>query len=107
MTAPVTEEQAGEGVYRVSFAMPSRFTIETLPEPQDTRITFKVVEGRRTAAIRFSGRVHEQLALQKTEELRAWLLRNGIVPKSNFVVALYNPPFIPGIFRRNEIIVDI
>ncbi|MCJ7639496.1 MAG: heme-binding protein [Euryarchaeota archaeon] len=51
--------------------------------------------------------MHEKLAIQKTEELRAWLSRNGIVPKSNFVVALYNPPFIPGIFRRNEIIVDI
>jgi hypothetical protein len=107
MTAPVTEEQAGERSYRVSFAMPSKFTLETLPEPQDKRITFKVVEGRRTAAIRFSGRVHEKLATQKTEELRDWLSRNGMVPKSNFVVALHNPPFIPGIFRRNEIVVDI
>jgi SOUL heme-binding protein len=107
MTAPVTEEQAREGVYRIAFAMPSKFTLETLPEPLDKRITFKVVENRRTAAIRFSGRVHEKLATQKTEELRAWLLRNGIMPKSNFVIALYNPPFIPGIFRRNEIIVDI
>lgn len=106
MTAPVTEEQAGERVHRISFAMPSRFTLETLPEPLDKRITFKVVESRRTAAIRFSGRVHEKLAAQKTEELRDWLARNGIVPKSNFIVALYNPPFIPG-FRRNEIIVDI
>jgi hypothetical protein len=107
MTAPVTEEQAGERAHRISFAMPSSFTLETLPEPLDTRITFKAVESRRTAAIRFSGRVHEKLAIQKTEELRGWLTRNGIVPKSNFVVALYNPPFIPGIFRRNEIIVDI
>jgi SOUL heme-binding protein. len=107
MTAPVTEERTKEGVYRVSFAMPSKFTLETLPEPQDPRITFKVVESRRTAATRFSGRVHDKLATQKTEELRAWLSRNGIVPKSNFIVALYNPPFIPGIFRRNEIIVDI
>jgi hypothetical protein len=107
MTAPVTEEKAGERAYRISFAMPSKFTLGTLPEPQDPRITFKVVESRRTAAIRFSGRVHEKLAAQKTEELRSWLSRNGIVPKSNFVVALYNPPFIPGIFRRNEIIVDI
>jgi len=107
MTAPVTEEQAGERAHRISFAMPSKFTLETLPEPQDTRITFKVVESRRTAAIRFPGRVHDKLATQKTEELRAWLSRNGIEPKSNFVVALYNPPFIPGIFRRNEIIVDI
>ncbi|MGB9371731.1 MAG: heme-binding protein [Halobacteriota archaeon] len=107
MTAPVTEEQAGERAHRISFAMPSRFTLETLPEPLDKRITFKVVESRRTAAIRFSGRVHEKLAGQKTEELTDWLARNGIEPKSNFVVALYNPPFIPGIFRRNEIIVDI
>src|SRR5665647_577771 len=107
MTAPVTEEQTNEGVYRVSFAMPSKFTLETLPEPQDSRITFRVVESRRTGTIRFSGRVHDKLATQKTEELREWLSRNGIVPKSNFVVALYNPPFIPGIFRRNEIIVDI
>ncbi|MGP8132680.1 MAG: SOUL family heme-binding protein [Halobacteriota archaeon] len=107
MTAPVTEEQAGERVHRVSFAMPSRFTLETLPEPLDKRITFTVVESRKTAATRFSGRVHEKLAAQKTEELSDWLVRNGIVPKSNFVVALYNPPFIPGIFIRNEIIVDI
>jgi hypothetical protein len=107
MTAPVTEEQAGEHVFRVSFAMPSKFTLETLPEPQDKRITFKVIESRRTAAIRFSGRVHEKLANEKTEELRTCLSKNGLTPKSNFVVALYNPPFIPGIFRRNEIIVGI
>jgi len=107
MTAPVTEEQAGEHVFRVSFAMPSKFTLETLPEPQDKRITFKVIESRRTAAIRFSGRVHEKLANEKTEELRTCLSKNDLTPKSNFVVALYNPPFIPGIFRRNEVIVDI
>ncbi len=107
MTAPVTEEQAGEHVFRVSFAMPSKFTLETLPEPQDKRITFKVIESRRTAAIRFSGRVHEKLANEKADELRTCLSKNGLTPKSNFVVALYNPPFIPGIFRRNEVIVDI
>ncbi len=107
MTAPVTEEQAGEHVYRVSFAVPSKFTPETLPEPQGKRISFKVIESRRTTAIRFSGRVHQKLTDEKTEELRACLSKNGLTPKSNFVVALYNPPFIPGIFRRNEIIVDI
>ncbi len=107
MTAPVTEEQTGEHVYRVSFAMPSKFTLETLPEPQDKRITFSVIESRRTAAIRFPGRIHERLALQKATELMTWLSRKGIEPRANFVVALYNPPFIPGFLRRNEIIVDI
>ncbi len=107
MTAPVTEEQAGERVYRISFAMPSQFTLETLPEPLDKRITFKAVPSRRVAALRFAGRVDEKLALQKTEELRGWLERKDVVPKANFMLALYNPPFIPGFLRRNEIIVDI
>jgi hypothetical protein len=107
MTDPVTEEQTEERVYRISFAMPSKYSLETLPEPQDKRITFKVVNSRRTAAIRFSGRVHENLANKKIEELKTWLAKNGITPKSNFIVALYNPPYIPGILRRNEIVVDI
>jgi len=107
MTAPVTEEQTGEHVYRISFAMPSKYSLETLPAPEDKRITFKVVESRRTATIRFSGRINESLANKKIEELKTWLSGNNITKKSNFDVALYNPPFIPGIFRRNEIIVDI
>ncbi len=107
MTAPVTEEQTGERVYRISFSMPSKYTPETLPEPQDKRITFKVLESRRTAAIRFSGRVNEKLTNKKIEELKVWLSKNDITQKSNFVVALYNPPYIPGIFRRNEILVEI
>jgi hypothetical protein len=107
MTAPVTEEQTGERVYRISFAMPSKYTPETLPEPQDKRITFKVLESRRTAAIRFSGRVNEKLTNKKIEELKVWLSKNDITQKSNFVLALYNPPYIPGIFRRNEILVEI
>jgi len=107
MTAPVIEEQTGEHVYRISFAMPSKYSLETLPAPEDKRITFKVVESRRTATIRFSGRINESLANKKIEELKTWLSGNNITKKSNFDVALYNPPFIPGIFRRNEIIVDI
>ncbi len=107
MTAPVTDEQTGERVYRISFAMPSKYSLETLPEPQDKRITFKVIESRKTAAIRFSGRVNEKLTNKKIEELNTWLSKNDITQKSNFIAAFYNPPYIPGIFRRNEIIVDI
>ena len=107
MTAPVTDEQTGEHVYRISFAMPSKYSLETLPEPQDKRITFKVIESRKTAAIRFSGRVNEKLTNKKIEELKTWPSKNDITQKSNFIAAFYNPPYIPGIFRRNEIIVDI
>jgi len=107
MTAPVTEEEAGQHVYCISFTMPSKYTLETLPEPDDKRIQFKVVEDQKTAVIRFKGRVNKKLAQEKIEELKKWLNKNGIKPKSNFVVAQYNHPLVPGFFRRNEMIVEI
>jgi hypothetical protein len=51
--------------------------------------------------------VNEKLANKKIEELKVWLSKNDITQKSNFVVAFYNPPYIPAIFRRNDILVEI
>jgi len=107
MTAPLLEEQAGEHVFRVSFAMPSKFTLENASRATRQRITFKVIESRRTLRYDSQGECTRSSRTRKTEELRTCLSKNGLTPKSNFVVALYNPPFIPGIFRRNEVIVDI
>jgi hypothetical protein len=107
MTAPVTEEEAGEKVYRISFTMPANYTLETLPEPEDRRIKFKEVENQRTAVLRFSGRVKEKLAREKIQELKNWLQKNDIKPKSGFIVAQYNNPAVPGFLRKNEIIVEI
>ncbi len=106
MTAPVTEEEV-EKVYRISFTMPANYTLETLPEPEDKRIKFKEVENQRTAVLRFSGRVKEKLAREKIQELKNWLQKNDIKPKSGFIVAQYNNPAVPGFLRRNEIIVEI
>ncbi|MTK63174.1 MAG: heme-binding protein [Methanobacterium sp.] len=80
MTTPVTEEKTGN-IHRISFVMPSKYTMEALPEPEDERI--------------------------KIEEMKKWLKENSIQPMSNFVVAQYNHPAVPGFFRRNEIMVEI
>lgn len=104
---PVTEEKTDELVYRISFTMPSQYTLETLPEPEDKSIMFREVKDQRAAVLRFSGRVRESLEQEKIEELKFWLARHGIEPRSNFVVAQYNHPAIPGFLRRNEIIVTI
>lgn len=105
--APVTREIAGDRLYRISFTMPSQYTLQTLPEPEDRTIQFREVKNRRFAALRFSGRVNEHLEQEKTDELKKWLAANGIKPRSNFIVAQYDHPAIPGFVRRNEIIVDI
>ena len=107
MAAPVTEEEDNENIHRISFTMPSKYTLKTLPEPDDERIKFKEVKNQKTAVLRFSGRVKKKLAMEKMEEMRKWLEKYNLKPKSNFVVAQYNNPAVPGFFRRNEILVEI
>lgn len=106
MTTPVTEEETGN-IHRISFVMPSKYTMEALPEPEDKRIKFEEIKDEKMAVLRFKGRVKEKLATEKIEEMKNWLKGNNIQPKSNFVVAQYNHPAVPGFLRRNEIMVDI
>ncbi len=107
MTAPVSKEKMGEKIHRISFTMPSKYTLESLPEPDDPRIKFKEVKNQKTAVLRFSGRVKMKLAYEKMEEMRKWLAKNNLNPESNFIVAQYNNPAVPGFLRRNEILVEI
>ncbi len=106
MTTPVTEETNGN-IHRISFVMPSKYTLETLPEADDNRIKFEEVKEERMAALRFKGRVKEKLAAQKIEEMKDMLKKHNMGPKSNFIVAQYNNPAVPGFLRRNEILVEI
>ncbi|RPH75483.1 heme-binding protein [bacterium] len=107
MTAPVTSEKVTNNEYTISFVMPAEYTLETLPIPEDKNITFNKIEPHRAAVISFSGRMDEALANKKIAELRGWLGKNNMKPKSNFIMAQYNPPWIPGFMRKNEIMVDI
>lgn len=106
MTTPVTEEKTGN-IHRISFVMPSKYSMEALPEPDNEQIKFEEVKGSKMAVLRFKGRVKEKLASEKIEEMRRWLEENNIQQRSNFVVAQYNNPAVPGFFRRNEIMVEI
>lgn len=107
MTVPVTEEESGLHTYRISFTMPSKYTLDTLPIPEDERIRFKEIRNQKMAVLRFKGRVNHKLAQEEMEELNEWLEKNNIKPKSNFIVAQYNNPAVPGFFRRNEVMVEI
>jgi hypothetical protein len=42
MTAPVNQQKS-EGKYIVSFTMPSKYTLETLPEPLDSSVVLRQV----------------------------------------------------------------
>ena len=54
MTAPVGQQRV-QGKWAVSFMMPASYTLETLPEPEDPKVTLRQVPARRMAAVRYSG----------------------------------------------------
>jgi SOUL heme-binding protein len=69
MTAPVTQ-QADDNSWRVRFIMPSEYTMETLPKPNNPAVKLKEVAAKRFAVIRFSGMAGEDSLNRHTEELR-------------------------------------
>lgn len=107
MTAPVTAEQVYKNDYVVSFIMPRQYDLDTLPVPENKNITFEKVGPFRAAVIRFSGKLREGKAMDKIDDLKKWMDKKGLSPKSNFMMAQYDPPFLPGFLRRNEVIVKI
>lgn len=106
MTAPVSQ-QAAEGKWAVSFMMPASYTMETLPVPDDPKITLRQVPARRVAAVRYSGFWSEEKYLLNKEKLEAWIQKNRFTVGGEPVWARYNPPFTLWFLRRNEILIPI
>ena len=104
MTAPVSMEQTG-GQWRVHFVMPSQYTLDTLPKPNNPAVTLREVPTSNYAVIRFSGFAGEDKTASKTADLIAWLDSKGIIPVGNPELARYNPPWTLPFLRRNEVMV--
>ncbi|WP_246172790.1 SOUL family heme-binding protein [Thermochromatium tepidum] len=109
MTAPVTQHQteAGTETYVVSFVMPERFSLETLPRPNNPRIVLRVEPASRVAARRYSGSWSEARYRDEERRLLHALQRDGLKPRGASVYARYNSPFSLPMFRRNEILVPL
>jgi hypothetical protein len=107
MTAPVTSEPVGEGEWVVSFIMPPEWTMQTLPVANDPDVRLREAPPRRVAVIAFSGVMNERRAERHLEELEAFLSERGLTAQAEPTYAAYNPPWIPGPFRRNEIWIEI
>lgn len=108
MTAPVTAAKIGQGAkYLVSFTMPAKYTLETLPQPVNTAIVVSKVPQHKAAVLKFSGYLNEKTVAKKTQELDKWLKANNLPAKPDFQLAQYNPPWIIGPFRRNEVIAEL
>jgi hypothetical protein len=70
MTSPVAMQQNEQGEYTMAFVMPSKYSLSTLPKPDNEEVTLREVPGCMAAALSFSGSVSgEQLWRDKEQEL--------------------------------------
>jgi len=106
MTAPVGQQRVQES-WAVSFMMPASYTLETLPEPEDPKVTLRQVPARRMAAVRYSGFWNEKGYLRYKLELESWIHEKGHTIVGDPIWARYNAPFTPWFLRRNEILIPV
>ena len=104
MTAPVSMEQL-EGEWRVQFFMPSQYTIDSLPQPNNPAVSLRTLPAKKFAVVRFSGFVSEEKKAAKSAELLEWLEGKNINPHNDTVLARYNPPWTLPFLRRNEVMI--
>lgn len=107
MTVPVLADgdEDGRG-WRTRFVMPARYTLETLPKPGE-EIAIRMLPARRIAAVRFAGEASDALLDRHEDALRHWMRGHALSAAGPVEHAFYNPPFTPGMLRRNEVLIPL
>jgi len=106
MTTPVTQS-GGPGSWTVRFMMPSGYTLETLPKPNDPRVKLLVLPPSRVAVVRFSGLAGADEVARQTGMLGDFMARKKMRASGPASLARYNPPWTLWFMRRNEVMIPI
>jgi hypothetical protein len=107
MTAPVLMHPAG-ATWEMTFILPSTYTLETVPLPNDSRIRLSEAPAEELAVIRFSGAPGDSELLEQTYRLQRWLQgREDYAAGGSYRYAAYDPPFTIPFLRRNEIMIPV
>lgn len=122
MTAPVLESQVSEKIsmtspvligenttinYSIAFILPASYTLETLPIPNNPRVTLREVQAHKVAALSFTWYATPGRVEAKKAELFRFLQRDEVITAGAAQVAQYNPPLSMPLLLRNEILVTI
>lgn len=109
MTAPVTLTLGAvdRSTRTVSFKMPDRYALESLPEPTDRRITLRRIPPRRVAVLTFSGRYGKELPNRERMRLLTHVRNARLLPIGDVTFAGYDAPWTLPFLRRNEVLVEV
>ncbi len=107
MTAPVTQQASAAGSWTITFTMPSSYTMASLPNPVDTRVTLRELAPKKYVALQFGGFNTRANVDEAILRLRQMALSHGFKLQGEPVYARYNPPWTPWFWRRNEILIEV
>lgn len=106
MTTPVISNVEGD-YHTVSFGMPKKYNLNTLPKPVDNRIEIVEIGEKKMAVIRFSWfRTYTRVKAKK-DLLIDLLKKDNIKVIGEVKYAGYNAPWTPPFMVRNEVLVEI
>lgn len=119
MTAPVNQfplkspeqnlvniEDQGNATFLVQFMMPSKYSMQDLPAPDDERVKLRKIEGRLVAARKYSGTWSQKRYERNKKVLLEAMGKNQLRVLSAPVFARYNSPFSLWFLRRNEVLIN-
>ena len=106
MTAPVAQVPGAAGTWVVRFTMPSQWSLQTLPVPDNPAVTLRNTEPARFAVLRFSGLAKPDDVRERSAELLAWAKARKLRVAGPVSLAQYNPPWTLWFMRRNEVMVE-
>ena len=114
MTVPVlmTEDSEISGASAsnsttMSFVIPAEVADKGAPEPSGKNVSLTETGAGEFAVLRFDG-FRDAGAIKIAEEkLRSWIQKQGWTVSGEKKVAYYDPPWTPGLLRRNEVLIPV
>jgi hypothetical protein len=106
MTAPVHQQEV-DGVWKVSFFMPSKYSILDLPKPNNDKVILNEIPAKQLAVVTFSGAISNDNLKKYEEQLMQYIIDKSLLVKGVTKYAFYNPPWTLPFMRRNEIMIEV
>ncbi|RDH76405.1 heme-binding protein [Mycolicibacterium moriokaense] len=107
MTAPVAQSRTTDNRWVIRFFMPSKWSMDTLPTPDDDDVTLVEVPGETVAVLRFSGDRGPAAVARQADRLLSVLRDTGVDVAGEPVAWFYDPPWTLPFRRRNEIAIAV
>ena len=106
MTAPVQQQSTGKS-WRMSFVMPSKYSMDSLPVPNNNRVRLKEILTKKFVVIEFSGTNSNENVTKHENQLMNYIEANQINIIGSPKYAFYNAPWTLPFLRRNEVMIEI